>query len=333
MSLTATRFADRNSPSLAAVLAVFAAVPVFFLAAPAKSERSVEIGYVRSFEGIAETYSIFRQNELMNIQFFLPIHQGDIILLHADQGRVELSLGDNNTLVQIETEHFPCPVAPEDWEPTSETEHSPCPVPPVDRPPTIPQIAYEQLGGWLSERNDYQVITGVTMGGPGSLALRIPGLADGRTQLVAAERPFGIAWLGGTPPFDVQVVYQKNGAAVIDRSMAGGTAVETRYLLTEAPINLVEGGYRVVIRDNRGFVVEGSFSAAPSSTLPVPPVELGPSSFDAAAADTIMAAWLAGQADGLWALEALQRCLPMLDSYQPASALCRALAVGQTPTF
>ena len=172
MSLSSIRFA--------AISAALATISALFCTMPARGQESVEIGYVRSFEGIAENYKIFRQNELMDIKFFLPVNEQDVVLLQADQGRVELSLGSANTVVRIETEHFPCPIAPEDWEPSGEPKHSPCPIPSVERPPTIPHMAYEEFGRWLSERNDYQVITGRTMGAQRDLALRIPGLATGR---------------------------------------------------------------------------------------------------------------------------------------------------------
>ena len=278
----------------------------------AVAQSTVEVGYVESFDGFSEEYVILRGGESLPIGYFTPIHQGDVIVLEAMEGFVHLRLGPDNDAVLVPYEEIPFTVDSDRTVPT-----------PIDN-------GVRQFAEWLTGQQDLQEATGVTMSGGGSLELRLPGLIDRRAQIASGNRPIGLTWGGGTPPFTL-LIADAAGTTLVKTTVEDDATSRIRHFVSDGGIPLAEGTYTIVIEDSGGSVAEGGFRAVAAESVPVPPTDLSLSALSADASTTIAAAWLSGQDRGLWALEALQRCLPLVDRDQAARALCRALAKGQVP--
>jgi hypothetical protein len=144
-----------------------------------------------------------------------------------------------------------------------------------------------------------------------SKSLTIPLLAASmRQSVIAGKRPFHIAWVGGKPPFAVELV-GPSGATVASWPQTAEHSVS-------ATVSLEEGFYEVHVTDASGQPVFGAFEATSQ-----PPavdrrgVDQLPSDLGAA----LLAARLADIDDGAWQLEAYERL-----TAEPGSDATRIIA-------
>lgn len=142
-------------------------------------------------------------------------------------------------------------------------------------------------------------------------------------ELGAGNRVVEVAWVGGKPPFGVQIV--KDGAGEI----AGVTGVAAQSaLLGRFP--LTPGEYGLRIEDSRRTVRLVRFRVVPAGQLPrVPPEYLAPE-LSGGTRTLIGALWLAGQGDGRWAWEAYLRLGTLRDD-AVAERMRAELATGRLP--
>jgi hypothetical protein len=130
-----------------------------------------------------------------------------------------------------------------------------------------------------------------------SKSLAIPLLATSmRQSAVAGTRPFHIAWVGGKPPFAVELI-GPSGATVASWPQTAEHSVS-------ATVSLEEGFYEVHVTDASGQPVFAAFQA--TSQPPVVDrrgIEQLPPDLGAA----LLAARLADIDDGAWQLEAYER--------------------------
>jgi hypothetical protein len=145
----------------------------------------------------------------------------------------------------------------------------------------------------------------------GSKSLTIPLLAASmRQSVVAGTRPFHIAWVGGKPPFTVELI-GPSGATVASWPQTAEHSVS-------ATVSLEEGFYEVHVSDASGQPVFAAFEA--TSQPPVVDrrgVEQLPPDLGAA----LLAARLADIDDGAWQLEAYERL-----TAEPGSDAMRIIA-------
>ena len=144
-----------------------------------------------------------------------------------------------------------------------------------------------------------------------SESLAIPLLAAStRQSVVAGTRPFHFAWVGGKPPFTVELI-GPSGTPVARWPQTAERSVS-------ATVSLEEGFYELHVSDASGQPVFGAFEATPR-----PPVvdrrgiDQLPSDLGAA----LMAARLADIDDGAWQLEAYERL-----TAEPGSDATRIIA-------
>jgi hypothetical protein len=153
--------------------------------------------------------------------------------------------------------------------------------------------------------------------GSSSQSLSIPLLAAStRQSVVAGRRLFHIAWVGGRPPFVVELI-GPSGMPVATWPQTGEHSVA-------ATVNLEAGFYDLRIVDASKQPVLGAFEA--SSQLPTVDqsgVEQLPPDLGAA----LLAARLAGMDDGAWRLEAYER-LTAEPSGDAARIIAKRLAEG-----
>ncbi len=154
-----------------------------------------------------------------------------------------------------------------------------------------------------------------------SIPLRIPLLQGDDTLLKTGERILYLGWYGGTPPYQVKVVDEKNNKVFLEKDIAKGKTVSSE------KHQWAIGTYRVIIRDDAGSKVEHKFTVVediePLSSDKAKEIQRG--CFPKTTTQpTRLAGWLVEQ-DAKWRLEAYQLVAPIPEKYYPAVLLKQGL--------
>jgi len=139
-----------------------------------------------------------------------------------------------------------------------------------------------------------------------------------RQSVVGGSRQFHLAWIGGQPPFQLQITGMLGALNVAWQPIAARAVV--------AVVDLKEGPYEIRLTDAAGQSVLGGFDVV--AQAPVVPEQ----SVDKLRADlrnAVLSAQLAAIDDGTWKLEAYQRLTAL--PYGPATKVtARRLAFGRS---
>lgn len=135
--------------------------------------------------------------------------------------------------------------------------------------------------------------------------LALPALVAPQANLVAGGRALYVSWTGGVGPFSVQLLNAAEG-----REVASQANIERHWV--RLPVaELAAGNYTLWVRNRAGYRVEGiredGLAVVAPSALPAMPDVLKSAGLPDEARTLFYADYLAGQDDGRWTLEALQR--------------------------
>lgn len=136
--------------------------------------------------------------------------------------------------------------------------------------------------------------------GHANVAIEVPAFPGGEAFLRAGLRDLPLAWRGGCGPFSITVT-RAQGARVMQQ------ATRERQLRLDG-LMLLEGTYEIVITDADGSGWRGLLETLPSS--PATPPELLATTTNLGI--VARAAWLSGQDDGRWRLEAFDMLRPLI---------------------
>ena len=182
------------------------------------------------------------------------------------------------------------------------------------------EILIELVKMWEGEEPPSVRVEAVSRGAE-STELAMPIFsASARQSVLAGARPFHLAWVGGRPPFSVELAGENAGPVrwngVTERRVGGA-------------IPMQEGFYEVRVTDAAGRSVRGMFKATAQSPAvdrrgigELPP-DLG---------NALLAARLADVDEGAWRLEAYERLTAAPDgeaSRVTADRLARGLSVSE----
>ena len=142
-------------------------------------------------------------------------------------------------------------------------------------------------------------------------------------EIRAGNRLLELAWLGGTPPFTVQLVKDGAGAVRGVTGVTGQSASLGRFAV-------IPGEYGIRINDSRGVSRQVRFRVVSVADLPRPPAEYEAPELSGGARTILNAAWLAGREGGRWAWEAYLR-LGTLPDDALAVRMRAELAAGRLP--
>ena len=270
----------------------------------ADAPASVRAGWIDSFDGSAAGYVLRRGGQVLPVQYFMPLLEGDRIEIRAADGLVRVRLGEDAPLV---LNH----------------DKSPFKVPRTGAAPSVWGNLMTWASGWFTELHDESaparrisaVSKGEAVAGPASglLFTEIVGLSAGR-------RPLALAWRGGTAPFSVMLSGDEQGAEpLIDL-----TDISVTECLTPE-VDLSPGQYLLEIRDGAGKHLISDVAVVDTAEVPRPEPGAVPGDLPEEAVRTVTAAWLAGQQGGwVWRLEAYQ-AIAGAGTYAPAVLLREAL--------
>jgi hypothetical protein len=267
-------------------------------------------GLIDRLHGGVADFEIVRGDQYVSAREFTQLHAGDrITVLGKDAWmRIYLVGGDDETL-HFGDEAYRVPALGEESSAAGNF---------------LERLA--GLVGWWTDHR-YQIVSarikGREDGGP-----ELPLFVHKRPVVAAGDRPFAVAWSGGTAPFRLRLVGEDDGAVAVT---AEGLS-ESRRLPPRA-VALAAGRYRLEVTDANGKTASVRFTAVDPAELPQPPGELQFDRLPTEMRTTATAAWLAGAEGGRWTLAALSLLATVADDYSPAEALRLALTVGEVGEF
>lgn len=293
---------------LAAVLLVAAPAVPAAEPTPEATAGDAPAGWIEDFAGPSAEYLLTRRGQPLAVYPLMQILPGDLIRVRYPGGRLSLHLGETDTL-------------------DLDQAHSPYAVPAGGRVPSLGGNLMRWADRLFAGMPEAQART-VPLAGRGDEAAwpdsPVSGLLGPDTRLAEGSHPLALAWRGGQAPYRVRLAPAGDEAPpVVD--LTGLT--EPR---CEAPdITLTPGDWVLSITDDAGRTLATGIAVVPAVEVPwLDPAELPPGLPDSTA-QTLTAAWLAGQGDGrTWRLEAYRQVADLGDD-AAADWLRRALQAGE----
>lgn len=266
--------------------------------------------WVKDFRGQPEQYWLRRNGQNVKIRHYLVLKNGDQIWLNGQE--LQLESGDGTVVV----------VKPSD---------SPYQVQDAGKAPGVLTNLVSWAGEWLNHEAEngaaQPVVTVVTRSleaRPQIAPITLPLAPQEPVRLAAGSRPVHLAWMGGDPPFRVQLIGRDNKLVIFNQQ----GLMERRY---DSPqVSLAPGTYQLSIADDdRSINVQ--LEAVASKAAPKPPAELAATAAGTdSARETLYALWLSAQGKE-WMLEAYQHAVLWQNQYLPAQWLMYSLEKGVRP--
>ena len=264
------------------------------------------VGYVESLTGTSKEYAIHRAEAVLPVGILSEVWGDDRIVIYNDLGYLRLKMTSGEVI-------------------TVERRFSPYTVSAVGKVATpvsnLVHMITKPLTWWHNAEQLKLNLMARAAGDP----LRVPLLGSGARHIVAGERPFTLIWYGGTPPFALRVTSGDGTQPLLD--LTGLTGRQVR----PPPLSFTPGPYIVDIRDAAGDTASRQFVVVAPGIVPVPPPDAHVYSLPPDIRTIVVATWLAGQAQGQWALESFLRVAILAESFEPAHLLYEALAQGELP--
>lgn len=161
----------------------------------------------------------------------------------------------------------------------------------------------------------------VVLGTRGDEPLDLPLLWADDNFVVEGERPLVVGWVGGAPPFAVEIAPRSGGALVAQDGVS-------EQVSEPVMVDLAPGLWVVSVTDAAGKVVDGVFTVVSASEVPEAPPDDGLGDMPEVLRESAEAAWLAEQDEGNWMYEAYLRAGALAGDFVPAGYLERYLASG-----
>jgi hypothetical protein len=282
------------------------------LAIHAKSPTIV--GWIDNFNGEPNDYSLTRGELPLPVEFYVPLHSGDIIRVRDAQHHIILKIGDT-TRVKVTQ------------------KNSPYTVEPVGKVPSTLDHLLTWVGEWVTiwYRDEQEVAKRISAGSKGKAddsdvppylkLLTLSKRPNQTMQVTRGIKPLYFAWAGGTPPYHLEITRNQKTLVYL-------SGIPARRAHTQQLWLFKRGDYRVIVRDaKQQKSVEYIFTIVDNK--PSYPPALMHTKMPKWTQLTLQAAWLAAQDRGIWAFEAYQLVAPIAQYYQPARVLRYALEKGE----
>ena len=293
--------------------------------APFRSEAAVKgrvlVGYVKHLSAPSDCYMLVRKTDghkvSQRVDIFTLLYEGDVIRVACSHkcssvtgndkmGKIDitLQLADSEKVLKCSDEEF---------------------VLPKRKPHSVMRGILVALGDVLERywpfglHDDYYhaKLVSLAVRGRGS-RLFMPLVGCSGSRLVEGARNLRLAWCGGIPPYVLRI-----RAATLSKPITELSGLEKPRTRIEG-LKLELGGYDIEVADAQHRFFTRRLEVVPRAALPTPPAEAlrgardGP---DRLLSETIYAAWLSEQDDGVWMLEAYQRVADIASQYYPAALL------------
>lgn len=288
--------------------------------APSRSDTTPEVittQWIQNYNGNPKSYWVERQGKgKLEIRPLMSLEPGDVIDFSEDTDWIELHLEKQGEFYVCKSEKTgrPC-------------DERPSFIVPKTKPGlTVADRVVGWLGGnfsnWIEARQNTTAQEAVPNRGG---AISIPLLATQPARLVEGKRKICLAWTGGSEPFRLRIVNGATQTRLLDADRQSGQS------WCSQQIDLKQGLYHLFLAGG-DYDYEADFLVVGEKEVPaMPPAAL--TGLDSQLQQTLEAAWLSAQGDGIWQWEAYSRVVPLCDTDRAAEALCQSLERGERPTI
>jgi len=251
-------------------------------------------------EDLAKGTVVVREGAEHKPQIWMPLYDGDIVFVRDAKSRVLVDYGAGGR-IEVGGKAMRMTVS-------AETAHG---------GETWGLIT--AIGSLLAGEEDEEVPANLISKGEES-ALMVPGANRTPNNLLRGEAPIWVAWSGGAAPFTVTL--EAGGKASV---LTPSSEREVRFNLPN------DAGQRVTLMITDAGKRSMRVPFRLRDKLPAPPAEVSGGNVPEGLAPALLAAWLAGQDNGAWRLEAV-RMLRIADGDKPEfKRLSDALLAGWRP--
>ena len=287
-----------------ALFAILAVISFLFWHTPSFAADREAVAHIVEValagEDLAKGTVVVREGAELKPQIWMPLHDGDIVFVRDPKSQVLVDYGAGGR-VEVGGKAMRVTVS-------ADTAHG---------GETWGLIT--AIGSLLAGEDDEEVPANLISKGEES-ALQVPGANRTPNSLLRGEAPVWVAWSGGAAPFTVML-----DAGGKESPLTPSGEREARFDIPK------DAGQRVtlIITDAGKRSVRVPFRLR--DKLPAPPPEVSGANAPEGLAPALLAAWLAGQDDGAWRLEAA-RMLRNADGDKPEfKRLSDALLAGWRP--
>ncbi|MFK5969561.1 MAG: hypothetical protein QM487_05500 [Candidatus Marithrix sp.] len=259
---------------------------------------AVDAGWINSFNGNSDSYTIKRGNETISPTIFSILKVGDTISINNAQHSIEIYLNGGEQSVQINQQNSPFKIT------------------------QAAKVTETELWLWMKQRfNDWQQLTKLYLASEISQDINMPLLSNTAESvvLIAQNRDLYLQWQGGQPPYTIEI--QKRLDSISSKN-SPITTVKMDKITYKA-----NSSYRIQILDSKGKSFVGGFKTVEINQAPIYKT-IADSKLPIEIIKTLQAIWLTKQDNGEWIFEAYQQIAPF-DSYKPAKLLQDSLIRGQ----
>ena len=292
----------------ALLIMVLLCLSLFAVTTDARADPTRPAGWIDSFIGTPDHYVLQRGSNRLPVKFYMPVHDGDLIIVNHVGHSLVLALSENDSVLIT-------------------VKNSPYRAKALYEAPTLAGNLMDWAGDWLTglagkspQRNTAMLVTRSI----GS-RLHTPLLNDGAGKIAAGKTGLCLAWVGGRPKYRITVTQPYNHPAPLLDVATSATSGCWR-IPKSSP-----GEYGLIISDDSGYRVKTNVHMVSEQEIPRLPQELSESSLSSEAKTTLYAAWLASLRDTDWALQAYQLVVPLANIHPPAASLVSALEEGSRP--
>jgi hypothetical protein len=312
----ARRFVSRLKTLPRVLRAIRMAVKVVMLLILSATSGSVALGADHAgrvvwLSDAPHAYAIHREGTIQNMKVLGDLYSDDRIVFVKDHSTLDIGWDDGGRT-------------------TIASHQSPFTIEARARPGLFSELA-DKLANWLtpywSDGPPTPIIGSVRQ--LPSEPLKVGLFTLPWLRIVAGEGRLRLAWHGGQPPFLVRVSPKDRTEPIFE------VPDLTERTLDADVSKLRIGRYRIEVRDASmpPQVKDKDFDVVARSALPEFPSDPGLGAMPADLRTTVLAAWLAAQDNGAWALESYRRLSEINGERHPARIIRGLLAEGRIPHF
>jgi len=266
--------------------------------AAVQESAAQRIGYVEKIVGELKEIRIERDGQPLTPALLLPLQAGDRVTALTPGSELYAQVGNRRVVVTV--------------------RNSPYHIPAVDAPPgfiTRLRSTLVSMGAKLTTqyvRSSSPVSTS-SRGREGPLSL--PLIEDGTSRISSNRTMLALAWDGGTPPFQVQILGPGG------QPLAAADRDEWRVRLVLPAGGVSPGAIHITVQDRTGDTVRRSIEVVSPESVPAASPALSHQDLPPDLQQVMAADALIQTHRKRWAFEAYQNIAPLADSYEPARLL------------
>jgi hypothetical protein len=295
----------------------FAGGAALWVSAATAGDQPAQVGYVQYLNAPSDCYLLLRNNRIEEVGLGMSLEENDVLWIGGMPCDDDLNKKEKDIKIILQLANGKAELT--------------CINSPFELKGKKPLNQLSNFWAWAKDiislltplhAKKYQMIVrggGSTSKSRRALPLYMPLIARAGGRVMAGRPDLYLAWVGGYPPYNLQLAAEND----VDATTKRDGLQESRVILTR--LDLRPGSYELMITDGRGRVLTRRFKAVAPDELPVPQHEAFFIPRDnnplLRLHETAYASWLSDQDRGLWMLEAYQRVADIASEFYPAELI------------